>query len=209
MSDLTLKQLEEKLSELEKHLKEHENSMDFNDEDVKTTYIKNGERIRVSHNQLQQYSLEERYEFAHDMIKNSQFNTMPDDFKGIMALDILGFRVEAFALWKKINILEAKELHECMTTPLKIQIERKRINSIGGKNRTNRHKATALSIAVATWNNTPGASSSSLAAKIYAYLSQKFTDAPEAGTIKTWLQKCEANPKVSPKTKNYDLVIKY
>lgn len=204
---LTLAQLEQKLLEAEALLKEHDELMDFRDDDAKTPFVKNGERIRVSYNELQQYSLEERYEFAIDMINNSDFKIMSDDFKGVIALNILGFRSEAHASYKNIINMGVRNEFQFKIIELKSQINQRRINSAGGKKKTSRHKEYALKIAMDTWCEVPGASVPSLATKIFMHLNKKFTDVPEASTVESWLKKCDANPKVTPKVRNYELVI--
>lgn len=207
MKKSTLKELQEQLVSCEQLLKQIEDDIDHGDDD-KITLIKGTKRLKVTYLELQQYSLEERYEFIHDMLNNSQISKEGELFQALLILNVFGFfdisRALRKGLVKSYICLGFKE--EIIS--IKSQIAQREINSIGGKNRTSRHKNQALKIASDTWEVIPGASASSLSIKIHTHLNKFFTDVPEAGAIETWLSSSEDNPRITPKLKKYNLVIK-
>lgn len=207
MKKLTLKQLQEKLNDYESLLNEYTESLKARKDYAGVTLVENGEKIIVPYDILQEIPLGERYEFVVKLINNSDHAHMDDNFKAVTVLQVLGFQGLAHSVWMSTLLADLISEYKDDIESLKSQIKQKEINSTGGKNRTSRHKKLALKIAANTWKEIPGASVPSLSTKIFIYLNGKFTDVPEVGTINSWLNKSNDNPKVTPKIRDYNLVV--
>ncbi|HAT3724588.1 hypothetical protein [Citrobacter amalonaticus] len=209
MKKRTLEQLEDDLFYYESFLKEYMSVIEGHGKPEFTmSFGKHGERKLISYEEMQSYALDERYELAKKIQTDAFWCDEDDTIKAIRVLYVLGFRDLAFAVHKvsaehAINKDFSDKINE-----IKRQVSLKKVNSKGGKNRTSRHKNTALQIASATWGKVPRASMESLSRKIYEHLSKKYRDTPEPGTIKTWLRASGLNPDQLPKIKDYELVIK-
>lgn len=157
--------------------------------------------------------LDKRYEIASELANNNSFEEVSihghgDAYKATRILYILGFKDLALFVNKRMIEYIISEQFRDKAENIKHQIKQKQINSKGGKGRTSKHKDEALKIASDTWTVIPNASMESLSRKIHEYLNKKYRGLPEPGTMKTWLKESGLNPEQSPKTKDYDLVIK-
>ncbi|EAN8506669.1 hypothetical protein GNM54_14050 [Salmonella enterica] len=75
------------------------------------------------------------------------------------------------------------------------------------KGKTNRHHDSALRIAMDTWDKYPNASLAGMTEEIHSHLRSKWNDTPTAETIKLWLKKSNLYPDVTPKNRDFKLVI--
>ncbi|MBS3890248.1 hypothetical protein [Serratia marcescens] len=166
----------------------------------------------VSYEDIQELPLEERYSWAMKLINDKDFFNGKDGesegiHKAIRVLYLLGFRELAAAVDMMAVDYSVSKYYQPKIEDIQAQIKHKKMTSKGGKGRTSRHKDIALQIAEKTWHETPGASMASLSKKIHAYLDRKHTDVPETETIEKWLKDSGLNPNISPKVRNYDLVV--
>ncbi|MEL1294168.1 hypothetical protein WNJ65_10045 [Klebsiella pneumoniae] len=209
MKKRTLEQLEDDLNFYESFIKEYMSVIEgHGNPEFTMSFGRRGERKLISYEEMQSYSLDERYELSKKIHTDTFWCDEDDTTKAIRVLYVLGFRDLAFAVHKvsaehAINKDFSDKINE-----IKRQVSLKKVNSKGGENRTSRHKVTALQIASSTWKEVPGASMESLSRKIYDHLNKKHRDTPEPGTIKTWLRTSGLNPEQLPKIKDYELVIK-
>lgn len=163
---------------------------------------------RVSYENIQELSLDERYKLALKVSKDVDDYRDVHIMRAIKVLYVMGFK----DLSKEIAVRNIDYVLSKFYKPkiehIKSEIKRKEITSKGGKGRTNKHKDEALKIAVDTWTIVKNASRSSLSFKIYNYLNKKYKGIPVPGTIEGWLKNSNIDPKVVPNTNDYELIIK-
>lgn len=172
---------------------------------VSTLLSDSDDRV-ISYNDINKMSLGEKVDFClnlHNGTKKDNINI------AVITLYVLGFSDLAHSVNEMAaKYSTSKALTETIVN-LKNQINQRKLNGEGGKKRTSKHKDEALKIASDTWKLVPGASMPSLARKIHEHLSGKYRGLPEPGTIQTWLKESGLNPNFNPKTKDYDLLVKY
>ncbi|EEJ3565015.1 hypothetical protein AA437_001535 [Salmonella enterica subsp. enterica] len=211
MKKKTIKQLEDDLKYFESFIKECGDAVDI-ERYTMAFYSRENEKD-LSYEDIQSLSLDKRYEMCMNLISDVDFFNSSDAesnnvHKAIRVLYVMGFRELASTVHKMAVEYSFSEHYKEKIADIKHQIKQRKINSKGGKGRTSCHKDTALKIAADTWGNVPGASMESLSRKIHEYLNKKHRGIPEPGTIKTWLKNSGLNPDYTPKTKDYDLVVK-
>lgn len=205
----TIKQLEEDLAYYKSFI---DKCVDACDENNYSMAFSMKDKPSVTYEDIQELPLEERYEWANELINDKVFFDGRDGkgeniHKAKRVLYLLGFRELAAAVSKMSIDYSVSKQYQPKIESIQAQIKQKKITSKGGKNRTSHYKDIALKIAGDTWMCTPGASMETLAKKIHDHLNKKRTDIPEPSTIKTWLKKSGLNPNISPKVQKYELVI--
>lgn len=208
---VTLKQLEERLVYLQSFIKDCVGSI--NTDDYHMAFFSKSKGKQISYEEIQEFSIEERYSMAVSLINDKDFfngreGSGENIHKAGRVLYMLGFRELAADVNKLAANYYVSKGYQDEIEEIKHQIKQKKINSKGGKGRTSCHKDAALKIAADTWETTPGASMASLSVKIHAHINKKYRGIPEPDTIKEWLSKSGMNPNVTPKTKDYEIVVK-
>ena len=211
MKKKTIKQLEGDLKYFESFIKECGDSVDI--ERYTMAFCSRENEKDLSYEDIQNLSLDKRYEMCMNLIGNVDFFNSSDAesnniHKAIRVLYVMGFRELASIVHKMAVEYSISEHYKEKIADIKHQIKQRKINSKGGKGRTSEHKDAALKIASDTWEAIPNASMESLSRKIHEYLNKKYRGLPEPGTMKTWLRESGLNPEQLPKTKDYDLVVK-
>jgi hypothetical protein len=211
MKKRTVKQLEDELKYYKSFIDKCSSSV--GDGENYTMCFSSKEGGSLSYDDIQKIDLDKRYSIATKLLDDDGFFKEGDGVgknihKATRVLYILGFR-ELAATVNKISVeyFLSNEYQDKITS-ITHQIEHKKLSSKGGKGRVSRHKEAALKIAADTWELVPGASMSTLARKIYEHLNEKYRGLPEPSTIEKWLSDSGLNPKFTPKTKDYKIVVK-